>query len=308
MNPMSKRLLVLTLLLLLAVAGAGAYFYFRPQIGDWIAVLTGEKKTEEAPEEETPTCEGQTYTNLRQGYSVCYPTGWFNREFGYSQMSVGFDAFSIPEASEYAGVFSVQVSRQNSATLLAQHLESLEGATTATVTVDGASGIRVSGTLSSDNAFFPSYHQSAIVMEKFSRTYSIILLSSPDGYPTNLPLYEAVVASWKFLEGTAAAPWGRNIYLDTPWPGDEVSGAFRIAGSAQGAFENPLTARLKTAEGTVLFQVPIIYNAPDAGALGYFDVPVTFSTASTEGTLEVYHTSAMDGSILDIVSVPLEFH
>jgi hypothetical protein len=305
-----RRLLILIVVLVLVALGAAAYAYFRPQITDWIASITGEEEKGKEEGEETGEeviCEGQIYTNARQGYTVCYPSGWYTRDFGYSQQSVGFDFFPIPEASEYAGVFTISISRQNSATLLSQYLEGLEGASTTAVTIDGVSGIRIQGVFPSDDNFFPNYRQIAVVMEKFGRTYTILMLSSPDGYEGNQLLYDAFVASMRFLDGTAAAPWGRDIYLEAPWPDDEVSGSFRIAGSAQGAFENTIVARLKTAGGTVLFQIPIIYNAPEMGELGYFDVPVTFSTSRDSGTLEVYHTSAMDGSILDIVSIPLTF-
>ncbi len=298
-----RRLLVLLIILVVVALGVGAFFYFRPQITEWVASITDGQ--DEGKEEET--CPGQVYTNTRQGYTVCYPSGWYNREFGYSQLDVGFDSFPIPEAGEYGGVFTVSVSRQASTALIAQYLQSLKNPTTSTVTMDTSSGVRVEGTLPSDDVFFPNYRQAVIVFEKFGRTYTVTMLSSPDGYAVNLPLYEAFVASWKFVEGTAAAPWGKDIYLDTPWPGDEVSVSFRLAGSAQDAFENTLVVRLVTTEGTVLFQDSIIYNASEMGELGYFDIPITFSTSSKSGTLEVYHTSPKDGAILDLVSVPLTF-
>src|SRR3990172_6666269 len=96
-------------------------------------------------------------------------------------------------------------------------------------------------------------------------------------------------------------------WLKTPWPNDEVSDSFRIAGSAQGAFENTIVARLKTESGTILFEEPIIYNAPEVGELGYFDIAVTFQTTVESGTLEVFYTSPKDGSVADLVSVPLKF-
>ncbi|OGC70958.1 hypothetical protein A3J33_00680 [candidate division WWE3 bacterium RIFCSPLOWO2_02_FULL_53_10] len=309
-----KRLLIIILILfLLALAGGGAYiYYFQPklvnQLKDWIVSVTGGGGEEEGEEMgDEVTCEDQTYTNTRQGYEVCYPSGWYTQAFGYSQLSVGFDAFPIPEASEYAGVFSIAVSRRNSATLIADYLSGLTSPITTTVTVDSVAGIRVEGTIPADSIFFANYREAIVVLEKFGRTYTLIMLSSPDGYAANLPLYDAFVAGFKFLEGTAAAPWGRDIYLDTPWPNDEVSDSFRIAGSAQGAFESTIVARLKTENGTVLFTQPITYNAPDIGELGYFDIAVTFTTTAASGTLEVFHTSAMDGSILDLVSVPLVF-
>ena len=303
---MSKRRVLIStiVLLLLAVIGAGAY-YFRSQITDFIKGINGDNKGDENGEE--ITCEDQVYTNTRQGYKVCYKTGWYTQEFGYSQLLVGFDAFPIPTASEYAGVFNISVSRQNSATLLAQYLSSLKDPETAAASIGGVTGIRIDGAYAADDVFFPNYRQSAAVVENAGRTYSIVMLSSPDGFVSNKADFEKFLSSFQFLEDTAAAPWGKNIYLNTPWPNDEVSDSFRIAGSAQGAFENTIVARLKTESGTVLFEEPIIYNAPEVGELGYFDIAVTFQTTSESGTLEVFYTSPKDGSVADLVSVPLKF-
>lgn len=300
-----KRLIGIIFLLLVAV-GAGAYFYFRPQITAWIEEFVM-KRVEPASPDDEPSCEDQTYTNTRQGYEVCYSKGWHTQAFGYSQLWVGFDADPIPTASEYPGVFSVAVSRQNSAALIAQHLAAVENPATSTFSLGEVSGIRVEGAFAADDPFFPKYRQIVVVAEKFGRTYSVTLLSAPDLYDANLPLFEQFLDSLTFLDGTSAPPWGRNIFLDTPWPGDAVSGSFRIAGSAQGAFESTIVVRLKTDEGTVLFQESVVYNAPEMGELGYFDVPATFTTASESGTLEVFYTSPKDGSIEDLVSVPLRF-
>lgn len=293
-------------LLLILLGAGGAYFYSRPQITGWIEEFISARIVETPPPGE-PTCDGQTYTNTRQGYEVCYSAGWYTQAFGYSQLWVGFDAFPIPTASEYPGVFSVAVSRQNSATLIAQHLAAVESPATSTFTLGGVSGIRVEGVFASDDNFFPNYREVLVVAEKFGRTYLVELLSAPDLSDSNLPLFEQFLTSFTFLEGTGAPPWGRNIFLDTPWPGDAVSGSFRIAGSAQGVFENTIVARLKTVSGTVLFEEPITYNAPDVGELGYFDLAVTFETTADSGTLEVWNTSAKDRSVLDLVSVPLVF-
>lgn len=305
---MSKRILVFILIFLFASGVAAAYFYFRPQITSWIEDLV--MKTADSGEEDGAEdyCEdGQIYENSRQGYRVCYPASWKMREFGYSQLAAGFDPFPIPEASEYGGLIHVSVRRESSASLLADYLAELEDPATTAVSVDGSSGIRLTGTLPGDHVFFPSYIQAYTVFESHGRVYVISLLSSPDSYEENVLIYEEFAASFRFLDDIPPVPWGNDIYLQTPWPGDAVSGSFRIAGSAQGAFESTLVARLKTAEGTVLFEEPITYNAPDIGELGYFDIAVTYSTTSASGTLEIFHTSAVDGSVVDIVAVPLLF-
>ncbi len=299
---MSKRLLFLLFLLLILVLGGGIFYYLR--------FLRPGSEGEVSEEETTPqeyTCDGQIYTNARQGYKVCYPADWHTRDFGYSQLGVGFDPFPIPEASEYGGIFTVNVSRQGSAAVLTDHLGGLVDPTTETVTVDGVTAIKVSGTIPSDNVFFPSYFEVTVVFENFDRTYAIDLLSSPDNYEVNILQFESFVESFMFLDDVSSPPWGQDIFLFSPWPADSVSESFRVAGEAKGAFEATIVARLKNDAGDVLLEEPIIYNAPDVGELGYFDVAVTFETTASSGILEVFHTSAKDGSIVDLVSVHLDF-
>ena len=299
---LTRRFWILFAIFLTTSASALGYFYFRSQIADFIDQLTGAKRIANIF-----VCPGSTYINSRQGYKICYPKEWYTQEFGYSQLSIGFDQFPIPSASEYGGVFMTSVYRETSATLLTQYLTDLENPTTTAATVDGVPGIQVSGALASDHAFFPKYRQTFTVLEKLGRTYSIQLLSAPDMYEANLALYNDFVGSLKFLPQTASAPWGKDIFLTSPWPGDSASCSFRVAGSAKNAFENTLVVKLKTANDSVLLTTPITYNAPEMGELGYFDQAITYTTAATSGTLEVYHESAKDGSIVDLVSVPLTF-
>lgn len=300
-----KRFLRFLFILVLLIVVGSVYFVFRPQISNWIDSLVVKGDGEDLTEE--PACMGETYTNQRQGYKACYLVGWYTQEFGYSQLSVGFDPFPIPEASEYPGMLSVSVSHKNSPTLLAEYLGDFEEPATAAVTVGGVTGIKVSGTLSSDHAFFPDYFRIVTVLENLSRRYTIQLLSSPDDYETNVTKYEEFMEGLRFLKSAPTVPWGKDIYLSSPWSEDRVSGTFRIVGSAKGAFENTLVARLKNANGEVILETPIIYDSPGDGGLGYFDVSVTFSTATSSGLLEVFYTSAKDGSIVDLVSVPLKF-
>lgn len=279
--------------------------YFRPQINSWIeeAILKRQK-----PQIQVYCEGGQIYENTRQGYKVCYPSGWYSQEFGYSQLMAGFDSSPIPQASEYAGMITVRVSRDASAALLAQYLAELENSTTAAISVDDVLGIKVMGTVPASSEFFPGYVQVYSVFEKFGRTYTAGFSSHPDSYEQNILLYEDFMEDFTFLDEVPLIPWSQDIFLDTPWPGDGVSGSFRVAGSAQGAFESTLVVRLKDDEGNVIFQESIIYNALEPGELGYFDEAFTFATSAQSGYLEVFYTSPKDGSVVDLVTVPLTFN
>ena len=302
---MSRRLLISIILLILLLILGGLYFYFRSPINSWIEreIL----KRSETPQEETYCPDGEIYENSRQGYKACYEAGWSRREFGYSQLFVGFDPQTIPTASEYAGMITALVTREKSADLLADYLANLSDPVTVASTVDGVLGIKVTGRIPSNSEFFANYFEIHSVFEKFGRTYVVTLLSNPTNYEKNVLAYEAFASNLRFLMEAPSVPWGRDIYLFSPWPGDEAAGAVRVAGEAQRAFENTLVARLKDEEGNVIFQKPITYSAPEMGQLGSFDVRFTFETESPRGVFEVYHTSAMDGSIIDLVAIPLTF-
>lgn len=296
---LSRRLLILLVAFFFAAAGASGYFYFRTQITNFIDRLTGAGRLAHLF-----LCPGETFVNRRQGYELCYPKDWFTREFGYSQLVVGFDQFPIPQG-EYHGVFLVSVSNETEATLLAQDLSTLENPITNATAVGGTTGIQVAGVLPAGNKFFPQYREIFTIFEDLGRTYAIQMLSAPDLYEANFSHYSDLLASFRFLERTVSPPWGKDIYLTNPWPGDKVSCSFHIAGSVKNAFGNKLTGRLKTAEGTVLVESGVAVNAPGMGELGYFDQTVNYQTTSSAGTLEVFYTSPKDGSIVDLVSVPL---
>jgi hypothetical protein len=289
------------------LVGGGLYLFYRPQITDWIESLIAKEEQEVETPTESFVCDGEVYQNTKQGYKVCYVSGWDTMEFGYSKLNVGFDPYTIPEASEYPGMILVSVSHESSASLLAGYLANLEDPTTAAAEVDGIVGIEIAGTFPSDAIFFSDYFQVVTVMENLSRTYTIQLLSSPDNYESNLLTYQNFVDSFTFLSGISSPPWGEDIYLLSPWPGDTVGSPLAVVGEAQGAFENTVTSRLKNANGEVIVETPVTYTTSEPGQLGSFSVDLIFTTATSEGTLEVYHTSAKDGSILDLVSVPLKF-
>jgi len=98
----------------------------------------------------------------------------------------------------------------------------------------------------------------------------------------------------------------RWIKLFSPAPGARVSPGFVLAGLAN-VFEGTVNFRLLTAAGDVL--IPESYTTAAMGDWGPFreelryDLPA--GVAETEGVLEVYWISPMDGSRLDLITVPL---
>jgi hypothetical protein len=141
-----------------------------------------------------------------QGYKVCYSNGWHTQEFGSDKKSVGFDPNPIPEASEYGGVFMISIWDSNLADLSIQFSADLSSPSSTTATVDGVSGVKLSGTIPSNSAFFANYHEVYTMVKKFSRAYVIQLMSPPGSYAADLALYNKFVNSFRFLGSASSSP------------------------------------------------------------------------------------------------------
>ncbi len=98
----------------------------------------------------------------------------------------------------------------------------------------------------------------------------------------------------------------QNIEVLSPRGGDSVKSGFAVKGNAR-VFENVVSIRLTDSEGYMLIQTSAYANALDVGKFGPFEKMLSFQTSATEGTLEVYQSSAKDGSEIDKVTIPLLF-
>lgn len=98
----------------------------------------------------------------------------------------------------------------------------------------------------------------------------------------------------------------QNIEVLSPRGGDTIKSGFAVKGNAR-VFEDVVSLRLSDSEGNVLVQTTTSANAPDVGEFGPFEKVLNYQTSATEGTLEVYQSSAKDGSEIDKVTIPLQF-
>jgi len=98
-----------------------------------------------------------------------------------------------------------------------------------------------------------------------------------------------------------------NIIVENPNPGDEIGLPLRISGRAR-VFENQFVYRLKDGDGSVLSQGSIYAHSPDVGLYGPFEADVNYpEPKGTAGELEVFDSSAKDGSEIDKVVIPVVF-
>jgi len=103
-------------------------------------------------------------------------------------------------------------------------------------------------------------------------------------------------------------PTSTNIAVFTPLPGTVVAPGVPLSGVAR-AFEANILYQIRDASGRTVTRERPITTSAGAPAYGEFNVPIVFDQApmAVSGTLMVYTRSPKDGSIQDLVEIPVTF-
>lgn len=99
-----------------------------------------------------------------------------------------------------------------------------------------------------------------------------------------------------------------NIVIDSPKPGQKLDSPFVIKGKAK-VFENAVTIILReTGKEVELYKESTMVDALNSGQFRNFEikVPAPISAAGKKLTLEVFNYSVKDGSIENLVTIPIE--
>lgn len=113
--------------------------------------------------------------------------------------------------------------------------------------------------------------------------------------------------------GVNSAPevWSEsgNISVRSPQPNGLVASPLIVEGMER-TFEQNVVLRLRDGNGIELVKLSTTGTAPDAGIHGLYRAELIFEQSKTKtktGTLEVFQSSAKDGSEIDKVTVPVRF-
>lgn len=103
-------------------------------------------------------------------------------------------------------------------------------------------------------------------------------------------------------------PSSTNIVVFQPLSGTRIAPGQHLTGSAR-AFEATVNYQIRDAMGRIVTQERAATASQGAPAFGLFDVQLQFDQTPTtqNGILLVYTRSARDGSIQDLVEVPVTF-
>lgn len=96
-----------------------------------------------------------------------------------------------------------------------------------------------------------------------------------------------------------------NIIVTSPKSGESVSNPITITGKAR-VFERTFQYRLRDSSGKVVLEQNAMTGGPDLPEYGTFSVKIPIPTSmSGSATIEVFEYSAKDGSVTNLVSVPV---
>lgn len=103
-------------------------------------------------------------------------------------------------------------------------------------------------------------------------------------------------------------PSSTNIVVFSPLPGTVIAPGHPLSGAAR-AFEATILYQIRDATERIVTRERPITTSEGAPAFGEFHVPIVFDQPprTVSGTLMVYTRSARDGSIQDLVEVPVVF-
>jgi len=102
----------------------------------------------------------------------------------------------------------------------------------------------------------------------------------------------------------------KNITVSRPSAGETVTFPFLIQGRAR-VFENTFNIKIKDAAGNTLYEDIAMSDAPDAGQFGSFEKKIDYLLKQPSGNnliLEIFDYSAKDGSVQDLVTVPVKIN
>ena len=129
-----------------------------------------------------------------------------------------------------------------------------------------------------------------------------LLASAPTPYPTvSSPENYTVTQS-----DTLTSQTSNNIEVMSPISNDIVKPGFLVKGNARTA-DNNVIIRLSDSSGNILSETTSIANSLSTGNYGPFEQIIYFNSEDSSGKLDIFQLDKNDGSLRDIVTIPLKF-
>lgn len=298
---------VLSLIMVLIIIVAGSSFYFLFKQKPTGKIKTPTKLATASAVVKTDYCKNQNeFDNSKQGYKVCLPQTWQEKDLKISKLIAGFSPANWPDRTTPKIIIAISDKPEDVSLQDAQNNSSKFAF--GKQSVGKVKGTQITYTrIASDPlaATYPEVIETYVT--NFGRTYTLTLNSNGTNFNSDKSLYNSFLDNFEFSTNTANPPWSvsDNILVDSPWPGDGVASPVEIMGEAI-AFEGIVSIRIKDSTGHTLVDTTI--QTQSGNERSPFDSKITFNNpATSKGTLEVFTVSAKDGTEQDKVTVPITF-
>lgn len=304
-NPLFGGLFLLVIIVILI---AISYLFLGKNSGDTnknSKKIETKKATVSAKPKSEKCADGEDFVNVKQGYEVCLPKDWVQKELKASGLKIGIDPKKVDE--KFPGTITISISDQSESLVVQEISNNTSKFEFGPFYVNKVKGTQVTYTrLKSDSlSEFPKGIDT--VVTKFERTYTVSLNSSEVDFESNKVIYETFLKDFKFIKNTTKPPWSksRNILVNTPWIDDSIKSPVEISGEAI-AFEGVVNIRIKDDDNHILAETT---TQNESGVeRSAFKISLGFGKAtSKKGTVEVYTISAKDGEEQDKVTIPIVF-
>lgn len=306
-NPLKPLLALIALIILVAVVTVLFLNFSKKKGQNKVATTSSQKTATTSTSKKTENCnKGQIFTASKHGYQVCYSLGWQAKETDVSQLTVGFSSKTID--TSFPGTITVAISDSSVELALENRINTTSKFAYGTASVASEKATQIEFTRLKSDALSNYPLSIETYFSKFGRTYTVGLNSTDSSYAEDKALYDEFLASWKFLKETKDPPWSAsgNIIVNYPWLGDKIGSPLEIQGQAI-AFEAVVNIRIKDSAGHTLADTTV--KTASGTERSVFKEKISFeATTSKDGVVEVFTTSAKDGSEQDKVSIPVVFH
>ncbi len=243
--------------------------------------------------------------NETQGYQACYSTGWTKKELKSSGLEIGLANGEI--SGSFPGTINISITDKSEELVTQDASNNSSKFEFGKANVDGIKSSQVVMTRQRDDALIAYPRVIVTATEKSSRTYVFTLNSTDAAFDADTKIYEDFLGSVEFLAEVGSTPWSnsRNIIVNQPWTNDTIASPVIVSGEAL-SVEAVVNIRIKDKSGKTLTETTI--KTASGTERSAFSGNVTFDKGkATEGTLEVYTSSADSGSDQDKVTIPVKF-
>jgi len=254
-------------------------------------------------------CEGEKYSNLEQGYEICYPKGWFYKEFGETKETTGFDRRPFSSATEYLGRILLETSNIPSSDVKTEIKNGLSGVREEEFSVGGIKGLRIEGTINANRGFFNGQEEVNVILENREKTWRIVLRDAPDSYIALMPIFIDMADSLRFITpnpSTVSSSSGK-IVVYSPLPDSTVMSPLRVSGKAN-VPDNLVNIRLEDDYGETIARTSVYTKASEAGSFGDFEAELYYSLTAVPypAKLKIFTSKITGEGDEDLVEIPLK--